>query len=318
MSVGDQLELDECSPLLDQARRLWSEWAETNPRLRVVEEFDDLRAWLRATHPQESDPVLLTLAMLAAPDGGDDVAAAAALAKCLLPGACRLAGWLSTLPPDPAGLQPVGPGRRSDPQLIDELVAAELWIHVRSFPWRRLRRVAANIIRRTRSAVQVQLGHTQHVARIDKAWAATRPSVALVMGEVTPWGLESESWLFERTQRAWRENGGDVPLGGALVMIDADEPSAVEELLEVLQWGQEQSVITAEDLHLLLCLVVEAEQMEAGDFIHRSDCGGLLGTELSRRVAARVGVAEATVRRHAARSIRALAAAAPRMVATET
>ena len=65
----------------------------------VVDDFDDLRAWLPSVDHEASDEVLLALAMLAAPDGGDDIAAAAALAKCLLPGACRLAGWLSTLPP---------------------------------------------------------------------------------------------------------------------------------------------------------------------------------------------------------------------------
>ena len=40
--------------------------------------------------------------------------------------------------------------------------------------------------------------------------------------------------------------------------------------------------------------------------------GGLLSNEVSSRVAPRIGVSEATVRRHGSRSMRALAAAAPR------
>ena len=40
--------------------------------------------------------------------------------------------------------------------------------------------------------------------------------------------------------------------------------------------------------------------------------GGLLSNEVSSRVAPRVGVSEATVRRHGSRSMRALAAAVPR------
>lgn len=318
MSVGDQLELDEHSPLLDQARRQWPGWIQANPQLRVVAEFDDLRAWLEAAPPQKSDPVLLTLAMLAAPDGGDDVAAAGVLAKCLLPGACRLARWLSTLAPSEAGLQPVHPGRGHDRHRIDELVAAELWIQVRSFPWRRLHRVAANIIRRTRSGVQAQLGHEYHLTRTDRTWALTQPTAALAYSETIPPSVAADSWsLTQRPSRTRRNSVDATPLVRALMELSTEEPSSAEELLQVLQWGCDRDVITLQDRHLLLCLVVEAEQMEASHFIQRSDCGGLLSTELSRRVAVRVGVAEATVRRHAARSIRALAAAAPRLVTAD-
>ena len=97
--------------------------------------FDDLRTWLPTVDHEASDQILLALAMLAAPDGGDDIAAAAALAKCLLPGACRLAGWLSTLPPSEVfrDSQPVTAGTWSAVERIDELVASQLWIEVRTF-----------------------------------------------------------------------------------------------------------------------------------------------------------------------------------------
>jgi hypothetical protein len=66
----------------------------------------ELRGWLHA------------LATLAAADGGNDVAAAAALACALMPGACILANRLRTL-----AVQ------------IDQIVAAQLWVEVRTFPW---------------------------------------------------------------------------------------------------------------------------------------------------------------------------------------
>ena len=140
MSVGDQLGLDDNSELLDQARQKWPVWVAADPRLGVVDSFDDLRAWLPSVDHETSDQVLLALAMLAAPDGGDDIAAAAALAKCLLPGACRLAGWLCTLPPREVfrDSQPVVAGSWSAVERVDELVASQLWIEVRTFKWRRL------------------------------------------------------------------------------------------------------------------------------------------------------------------------------------
>ena len=78
--MRDQLGLDDNSELLDQARQKWPAWVAADPRLGVVEEFDDLRAWLPSVDSAASDDVLLALAMLAAPDGGDDIAAAAAAA----------------------------------------------------------------------------------------------------------------------------------------------------------------------------------------------------------------------------------------------
>ena len=84
MSVGDQLGLDDNSELLDQARQKWLAWVAVDPRLGVVEEFDDLRAWLPSVDSAASDEVLLALAMLAAPDGGDDIAAAVAQGDTLV------------------------------------------------------------------------------------------------------------------------------------------------------------------------------------------------------------------------------------------
>lgn len=126
MSVGDQLGLDD-NELLDQARQKWPTWVAADLSSRS----STISGPVPSVDSAASDEVLLALAMLAAPDGGDDIAAAAGLAKCL-PGACRLAGWLNTLPPREVfrDSQPVTAGSWSAVERIDELVASQLWIEV--------------------------------------------------------------------------------------------------------------------------------------------------------------------------------------------
>jgi hypothetical protein len=312
MSVGDQLGLDDNSELLDQACQKWPAWVAADPRLGVVESFDDLRAWLPSVDREASDEVLLALAMLAAPDGGDDIAAAAALAKCLLPGACRLAGWLSTLPPREVfrDSQPVTAGTWSAVERIDELVASQLWIEVRTFKWRRLRKVAANVLINTRVGVLREVGDFFHVSRADRTWANTSPVDSFSSGDLfdaeggKPWAAgEMPTERVTGASFRWPEILADPG-------PEQGEPSATEELLELLAWACDHQVISPADRYLLLCLVEEADQVETRRLAR--GYGGLLSNEVSSRVAPRIGVSEATVRRHGSRSMRALAEAAPR------
>ena len=305
-TVAAQLGLEEDGELLQLARRLWPEWNRAEPRLGVVEELDDLRGWLDSASHEEADRVLLALAMLAAPDGGDDLAAAAALAKCLLPGAARLAGWISGwLVDTPArrvmrDLQPVD--AVSPRELINQVVAAELWIQVRSFPWRRLTKVAANIVTETKIGTLRELG--QVADRNDRTWALTYPAEVLVRGDFGGNGLAF-------TPPYGSPGAGELAgcRNPALLISEPDEgQSADVELLEVLEWAVVRDVISAEDRYLLLCLVEEAEQC-SDRLIDRGEFGGLLATKLSQRVGRRVGRSEAMVRRRAARSVRALAVA---------
>ncbi|WP_157537490.1 hypothetical protein [Nocardioides sp. Root190] len=307
MSVGDQLGIEEDSELLDVARNRWPEWVRSDPRLDVVEQFDDLRAWLSTVERAAADQVLLALAMRGAPDGGDEVAAAAALAKCLLPGACQLAGWLLSLPTKgwtPEDSQPVLDCSGSLSTRINELVAAQLWIEIRTFPWRRLTKVASNIMMRTKYGVLKELGDFVQVCRSDRTWAHTTPIEIFSYGDrptADPGNSYSRadhvpSMLSQRTLRLadTSEEGSD---------------DAEAELFELLDWACSRDVISATDRRLLLVVVDEASRVPTRNLSR--GCGGLLATEVSRRTAERVGVAEATVRRHAARSMRALAAAAP-------
>src|SRR5215213_34957 len=156
MGVAALLELDDLArPLLADACRSWSGWAQKLRPLRVVASVEELRPWLREAGPAEADEVFWLLARLGSPSGGNSVSASAVLAWCLLPGACTLARQLRTLSPS-----------------IDELVAGRLWIEVRSFRWCQLRRVAANVLATTRSEVLRECGVPCRVVRADRAWSA--------------------------------------------------------------------------------------------------------------------------------------------------
>ena len=159
MSVADQLGLrDETSELLALADQRWGRWAIAYPALTHCCGVLELRSWLRGAAKAEADEALHALASLAAVNGGDDIAAAAALAWALMPGACTLANRLRTL------------GWR-----IDEIVAAQLWVEVRTFPWRRMRKVAANVLLNTRTGVLRDCNAKSQLERTDPTWSRTSP-----------------------------------------------------------------------------------------------------------------------------------------------
>jgi hypothetical protein len=296
-TVGDLLGLDEGSELLGQARRRWVTWVAADGRLAVVDDFDGLRGWLASADPAAADDVLLALAMLAAPDGGDDVAAAGALAKCLLPGACRLAAWLATQ------RRHMLPG---DITLATELVASQLWIEVRSFPWRRGRKVAANVLMNTRAGVLRECGDTTQVGRTDQTWVHTD----LVEAFTTRDRGDVDAELCRAGERRMPATGWKPCLLTDPAPGPGDDPeSPQKELLAVLAWACEEDVISAEDRFLLLCLVEEAARVDT----RRTGrgYGGLMANDVSERVAPRVGFSDKTVRRRASKSMRALAAAVP-------
>jgi hypothetical protein len=184
------------------------------------------------------------------------------LAWALLPGACALAHRLHGLSPR-----------------IDELVAAQLWLEVRSFPWGRLRRVAANILANTRAGVLGECGAWSQARRADKAWTNTQ--------------------LVDPSASFWnRYTAG----------LDA-VPSAAEELLGLLDSACAAKIITHADRSLLLWLVEAADRCG----ITRNGRGnaGLMSNAASAQVALHAGLSPITVRRRARRIIDALTAAQP-------
>lgn len=292
MSVEDQMGLGADGQLLDAARAKWATWAGAYPSLRQIGDFDRLRDWLRASGEQ-ADSVLLVLARLAAPDGGDDVDAAAALAWAMVPAAGRVAACLHTLTPD-----------------IDQVVAAQLWLEVRSFPWRKVkRRVAANLAMRVRNGVLLHSDSRNQLERVDRTWARTQTRDPQHLGADCGRGSDSgmAAWLSGTAGTVWHLRSGE------MLFTEPEAVTPAEELLEVLDWACEHDVISVDDRYLLLCLVEEASRTPPAAAGRGN--GGLCGREISAKVAPRCGVSEATVRRRVRRSVRALAAAADRFVA---
>jgi hypothetical protein len=260
MSVATHLGLNPATTAFIELEKHWACWVDQFPRLARAGEFHALRGWLAAAQPTEADEVLHTLATLGSPSGADDLAAASVLAWALLPGACALAHRLRGLSPR-----------------IDEVVAAQLWLEIRSFPWHRLHKVAANILANTRAAVLRECGARSQTKRADKAWAHTD--------------------LVDPTANFWnRHAAGLDPV-----------PSAADELLALLDSASAANVITDTDKRLLLSLVEAAERCNTT----RTGRGnaGLMSNTASAQVAIQAGLSPITVRRRARHIIDALTAA---------
>jgi hypothetical protein len=135
MCIARELGLESIDPL-DIVQAHWSDWATAQPALLAVKVPTDLPAWTERVRDQASEQVhcevnevLRSLATLGASDGGDDPQAALVLAWLMLPAAAAVARR----------------HLRRNPRLIDQVVAARLWVEVRTFGWRTRNRVAANI-----------------------------------------------------------------------------------------------------------------------------------------------------------------------------
>jgi hypothetical protein len=262
MSVAEQLGLlDESCELLVLADRRWGLWSSAYPALTHCCGTGEMRSWLRGADPADADQALHALATLAATDGGDDIAASAALAWALMPGACTLANELRTLH-----------------WHIDEIVAAQLWLEVRTFPWRRLAKVAANVLLNTRVGVLQDCNVKSQLERTDPTWSRT--------SLMDPYGTFWGGYVSTRRERPTHP---------------------VHELSKLLEWGCRNQVITGEDRALLLCLV-EAAARPATRRLGRGT-GGLMANDVSEVVALRWGIAATTVRRRAHASVQALAGA---------
>ncbi|WP_295695928.1 hypothetical protein [Lapillicoccus sp.] len=240
------------------ARQRWTQWRSMHEALQVVDDLRQLPGWLSEADCADADGVLLAMAQLSAPDGGDDVVATSALAWLLVPGASLLAHRLGGLS-----------------SRVDELVAAQLWMEARTFPWRRGWKVAANVLMNTRKGVLRDLGIG---VPADQTWAHTVP--------VEP----TADVLLEAVS--------------SLTQNDAVASTPEQELQDVFTGAMAKNVVTRSDVELLLALARAADESE----LSRSTRGhgGLMSLEASDAVASARGVCGRTVRRHAARSVRDL------------
>lgn len=254
MGVSEELGVS-CRETPDWTRRAWPGWVELHPGLAAAGDPAGLRSWLRSAGPAEVDEVLFDLAVLAAADGGDDVVAARTLAWTLAPAASNLAARLST--------------SRGD---ADHAVASELWLAVRTFPWRRLRKVAANILGRVRTAVLVELGVGREARRLDPTWAASDRLEDLAAPEE--------------------------------LMLDGDDPPSWRVLDSLLATALHDGVITPPELNLLLDLAAEIDRHPES---HPRARGGFMSTSVCAAVGDRLGCSVRTIRRRAKHALDALA-----------
>ena len=254
MSVGEQLGLDDPNDgLRVQARQRWDLWADRYPHLGVFAGPESLPKWLRDADPDARDEVLSALGALGSRGGGDDCAAAGTLLWLLLPGASLLARRLR-------GFSPI----------IDELVAAQLWVEARTLPATTTQRVAAIILRNTQREVLLELGR---LPVRDKTWER-----CAVLDPSSPQLLEFTA--------------------------PSDGYCSGVELELLLQRARREAVISPRERHLLLSLVRASDT----DLLpRRKALGGLMSHPVTDAVGAELGVAGRTVRRHATASIHGLA-----------
>lgn len=256
MSVESALGLAQ-SGLLDEARDKWESWARSHPVLGVVPGPEEFRAWARCQRPAVSDEPLVALAELAATDGGDDRAAAAVLAWTLLPAATRVAAGLHRMT------------TRSD-----ELVAAQLWVEVRTFSWRRRRKVAANIKCDTRAGVLRELMVRSQVGREDRTWAHTVP--------------------VDPATQVWDHHGG----------VEDDSGERRNYLSRILDRACAEHLIAEADRDLVLLLAEVADEVGA----RPSQYAGLTASKVVDTVGETLGVPGGKVKRQGTRTLQVLAA----------
>jgi len=236
----------------------WPAWVAAEPALASVRALDEV-ALIAAdrAHPRSADVLLGALVRLGAMDGGNDQDAAGVVVLLLSNGAARLAGQLRNLSGD-----------------IDQMVAVQVWLQIRAFPWRRRRQaIAKNILMVARRALLRDLGVDGRRRK--------QGVVVVLMGSTD----------------------GEVPASGSLVLADHDGHAGSGDeltLAEVLEWATGSGVVSAYDAATLL----ELASCELAGTVR-----GLSSAAEIAAVATRRGVNEKTVRRSRDRALRSLAAA---------
>jgi hypothetical protein len=237
----------------------WPAWVIAEPALASLRGLEEV-ALIAAdrAHPADADALLGALVRLGAVDGGNDQDAACAVALLLANGVARIAGQLRNLSSD-----------------IDQMVAGQVWLQIREFPWRRRRRaIAANILMDARRALLQDLG-------VD-ALSRSRGVVVVLGLTITD---------------------GALTLGGSRALVDCERPAASGKevcLVEMLEWATDNGVVTAADAAILR----ELASREVSGTVR-----GLNSAAEIIAVATRHGVNEKTVRLGRDRAVRCLVGA---------
>ena len=199
----EQLGVADLAQGLEEARQLWQDWVEQDPRLASAPAVDGLRDWLMLVGIDAADEVLHALVQIGSPSGRDCRPAAWVVAWALLPGAIAV-----------ARRAPAGPE-------TDALVASQLWLEIRQFPWWRHRKVAGNVLANMRSVLA-------------REGMLKRPSLA--ERRTVPTDRLPEQQLHKQV-------------------------SPNEELIDVLSWGEQVGLIGSGDRLLLSSLVEQTDRL---------------------------------------------------------
>jgi hypothetical protein len=237
-------------------------WAAAEPALAGIDTLHELAGIVHDRgRPARADELLGALVRTAAVDGGDDENAAFAVAHLLANGTRRLASRLRDLSSD-----------------IDSLVAGELWLQIRTFPWQRRRRAfAASLLLDTRHALLREL----------RPYRARDGEDRVLL--VSPWMPEMQR----------------VPNRAGLEPPGCECDDSRSELLDVLGWAQRSGLVERADVALLVDLVLAADRTAGAGTARR---GLTVAAELAY-VANLRGVHPQTIRRHRDRTLAALRAA---------
>ncbi len=235
----------------------WRRWVEAQPVLAQVASAAQLVEVVQdRQRPARANELLLALVRVGSSDGGVDESAATFVASLLAPGANRIIRGLSSLGPE-----------------VDGIVAGQLWLQLRDYPWRgRPRAVAKNTLMDTRRAVLRDFG------------ASTYRRAALVP-IASPDQASSVDHALER------------------VKYEQLIPDLA--LLHLLVWATARGVLRNDDAALLWDLVlVDTEILD--DPSERLRAGGNGSQRAAGRLARTLGVDPRTVRRQRDLAVSAL------------
>lgn len=216
------------------------------PALNVVDDIGALPRWMKQATPAERDGVLAGLRRVAE----SDQSAYVALAWLLMPGASLVAGRLRRLA-----------------DVIDEVVAGQLWIQICEHDPADEMYVATTILRRVERESMAELGLGELAKRRDPTWAS--------------------SVLIERYDET----------------IPAEEPDAEEprqQLIELLRRALDSGALSDQDRGLLLDLALAANLADAP---LRRGRAGLTTPSVAQLVSDDYALAARTIRRHAANAL---------------
>lgn len=190
------------------------EWALKEPALAPFTDLHTLALDVQASKDHAHvDEVFAALLRLAAADNGDDQDAGLVVAHLMHRGSRGVAAGLRDLSPE-----------------IDAIVAAELWVQIRSYRWQHRRHShALGLKRDTRAAVLRDLCPARD--------RDGRRRLVLQAPEVLTWLMDA------------RADGTSVESGGVPGAAASD---VEDELLDVLAWAEGNGVLTEDDVRLLL------------------------------------------------------------------